>query len=126
ERETDPAEQRRLLTFVIVGGGATGVELAGALAEIARHSLRDDFRRIRPETARILILEGSDVILAAFPPPLQYSARESLERLGVEVRTNSIVTGVDDRGVLWRAAPPPGSAPGSAAPASGRIAGATG
>jgi NADH dehydrogenase len=104
EREPDPAEQRRLLTFVIVGGGATGVELAGALAEIARQTLRDDFRHIRPESSRILVLEGGGAILATFPLALQHAARESLERLGVEVRTNSIVTSVDARGVLWRSA----------------------
>ena len=63
ERETDPAAQQRLLTFVIVGGGPTGVELAGALAEIARQSLRHDFRRIRPESARIILLEGSPHVL---------------------------------------------------------------
>jgi NADH:ubiquinone reductase (H+-translocating) len=111
ERETDPEEQRRLLTFVIVGGGATGVELAGALAEIARKTLRQDFRHIRPETSRILILEGGATILVQFPEPLRHAARESLERLGVEVRTNSIVTSVDDRGVLWRAAAPAGGTP---------------
>jgi NADH dehydrogenase len=109
ERESDPQEQRRLLTFVIVGGGATGVELAGALAEIARHTLRKDFRHIRPESARILILEGGPVILSQFPAPLQNAARDSLERLGVEVRTDSLVTSVDARGVLWRAAAPPGA-----------------
>jgi len=108
ERESDPEEQRRLLTFVIVGGGATGVELAGALGEIARKTLRKDFRHIRPESSRILILEGGSVILAQFPAALQNSARESLERLGVEVRTNSLVTGVDDHGVLWRPASPTG------------------
>src|SRR5207342_1018233 len=66
ERETDASLQRRLLTFVIVGGGPTGVELAGALAEIARQSLRKDFRTIRPESARILLLEGSPAILGTF------------------------------------------------------------
>jgi NADH:ubiquinone reductase (H+-translocating) len=111
ERESNPDEQRRLLTFVIVGGGATGVELAGALAEIARKTLRQDFRHIRPETSRILILEGAATILAQFPEPLRHAARESLERLGVEVRTNSIVTGVDNRGVLWRAATAPTGGP---------------
>src|SRR5947209_8244982 len=113
EREPDPAEQRRLLTFVIVGGGATGVELAGALGEIARKTLRQDFRHIRPESSRILILEGAAQILGTFPAPLQHAARESLERLGVEVRTNSIVTMVDDRGVLWR---PAQSAAGAVSP----------
>jgi NADH:quinone reductase (non-electrogenic) len=99
EREPDPVAQARLLTFVIIGGGPTGVELAGALAEIARHSLRKDFRRIHPESAKIMLVEGSPHILAAFPAALQDAARASLARLGVEVRTGSIVTGVDDRGV---------------------------
>jgi NADH dehydrogenase len=99
ERETDPAKQRRLLTFVIVGGGPTGVELAGALAEIARQSLVHDFRRIRPESARIILLEGSPYVLPPFPDPLRDRARRSLERLGVEVRTDAIVVGIDADGV---------------------------
>jgi len=99
ERETDEVAQRRLLTFVIVGAGPTGVELAGALGEIARQALRQDFRSIRPETARILLLEGGPTVLATFPEPLRQKARESLERLGVEVRTNTIVTDVDAEGV---------------------------
>ncbi|HZT77733.1 MAG TPA: NAD(P)/FAD-dependent oxidoreductase [Vicinamibacterales bacterium] len=102
EREEDPAVQRRLLTFVIVGGGPTGVELAGALAEIARQTLRDDFRHIRPESARILLVEGSPWILATYPEPLRVEARSALERLGVEVRTSAIVTLVDERGVRWK------------------------
>jgi NADH:quinone reductase (non-electrogenic) len=107
EREGDPVKQRRLLTFVIVGGGPTGVELAGALAEIARQSLRDDFRRIRPESARIVLLEGSPYILGPFPDPLRDAARRALERLGIEVRTGSIVSGVDEDGVTWHAADGP-------------------
>ena len=99
ERETDAAKQRRLLTFVIVGAGPTGVELAGALAEIARQSLRHDFRRIHPESARIVMVEGSPYVLPPFPDPLRGAARRSLERLGVEVRTGSVVTGVDGDGV---------------------------
>ncbi|MGH9140782.1 MAG: NAD(P)/FAD-dependent oxidoreductase, partial [Vicinamibacterales bacterium] len=99
EREADSAKQRRLLTFVIVGAGPTGVELAGALAEIARQSLRRDFRRIRPESARIALLEGSPFVLSTFPEPLRAAARRSLERLGVEVRTGSVVTGVTEDGV---------------------------
>src|SRR5260221_6121267 len=94
EREPDPDRQRRLLTFVIVGGGPTGVELAGALAEIARQSLVKDFRRIRPESARIVLLEGSPHVLGTFPDPLRGAARRALERLGVEVRTDSIVVGI--------------------------------
>jgi NADH:ubiquinone reductase (H+-translocating) len=99
ERVTDVAEQRRLLTFVIVGGGPTGVELAGALAEIARQTLRDDFRRIQPASARILLLEGGPHVLPAFPDSLRHAARVSLEKLGVEVRTGAVVTSVDDEGV---------------------------
>jgi NADH dehydrogenase len=102
ERETDPGAQRRLLTFVIVGGGPTGVELAGALAEIARRTLKQDFRRIRPESARIVLLEGAPNVLGAFPPTLRETARASLAALGVEVRTSSLVTSVDEEGVLWR------------------------
>jgi NADH dehydrogenase len=112
EREPDAAAQRRLTTFVIVGGGATGVELAGALAEIARQSLRQDFRNIKPESARIMLLEGGPHLLSAFPETLREAARGSLERLGVEVHTSTIVTTVDHEGVLWRAA----SAPADAAP----------
>ena len=99
ERTSDPAEQRRLLTFVIVGGGATGVELAGALAEIARHTLRRDFRVIRPASARIVLLEGAPRLLGAFTEPLAAAARRSLEKLGVEVRTGTVVTSVDRDGV---------------------------
>lgn len=99
ERETDSAAQQRLLTFVIVGGGPTGVELAGALAEIARQTLRKDFRRIRPESARIVLLEGSPHVLGTFPPSLQRAATASLGRLGVEVRTRAVVTGIDQDGV---------------------------
>jgi len=102
EREHDPEARRRLLTFVIVGGGPTGVELAGALAEIARQSLRRDFRSIRPESARILLVEGGSSLLAAFPDRLREAARRSLENLGVEVLTSSLVTNVDADGVGWR------------------------
>jgi NADH dehydrogenase len=105
ERTIDPEAQRRLLTFVIIGAGPTGVEMAGALAEIARQSLRDDFRRIQTESARIILLEGSPHVLGTFPEPLRVAARRSLERLGVEVRTNAIVTGVDERGVTIGKAP---------------------
>jgi NADH dehydrogenase len=99
EREADDAAQRRLLTFVIVGGGPTGVELAGALAEIARQTLRKDFRSIHPESARIVLLEGGPHLLPAFSPPLRDAARRSLQRLGVDVRTGSIVTMIDEEGV---------------------------
>jgi NADH dehydrogenase len=100
ERETNEAAQRRLLTFVIVGAGPTGVEMAGALAEIAGHALRQDFRSIRPESARILLLEGGPAILSTFPEQLRKKALRSLERLGIDVRTNSVVTMVDAEGVM--------------------------
>jgi NADH:ubiquinone reductase (H+-translocating) len=94
EREHDAAEREALLTFVVVGGGPTGVELAGALAEIARRTIARDFRSIDPTAARVLLLEGGPRVLAAFPEPLSRRAQESLERIGVEVRTRSIVTQV--------------------------------
>jgi NADH:quinone reductase (non-electrogenic) len=94
ERDEDPAVRRRLLTFVIVGGGPTGAELAGALAEISRHALVHDFRAIAPESARVVLLEGGPGILAAYPARLSAFAKRSLERLGVEVRTSARVTSV--------------------------------
>ncbi len=95
ERETDPVRQRRLLTFLVVGGGPTGVELAGALAEISRHALKHDFRTIHPESARILLVEGGPHLLASYPPRLSAFARRALERLGVTVWTNKVVTDVE-------------------------------
>ncbi len=100
EREPDPAAQQRLLTFVIVGGGPTGVELAGAVAEIARHTLRGNFRHVRPESARILLVEGGPSVLPTFPETLRAAARASLDRLGVEVRTGCVVTAIDEQGVV--------------------------
>src|SRR3954453_22855588 len=99
ELERDAGKQRRLLTFLIVGAGPTGVELAGALAEIATQSLRQDFRRIHPESARVVLLEGGPFVLSPFAERLREAARRSLERLGVEVRTNSVVTDVNQDGV---------------------------
>lgn len=95
ERERDPAVQRQLLTFVVVGGGATGVELAGALAEISRHALAHDFRSIQPETARIILIEGGAEVLATYPPALSAFARRALERRGVAVWTGTRVTGIE-------------------------------
>ena len=92
ERESDPQRQRALLTFVIVGGGPTGVELAGALAEIARLSLAKDFRHFDPSSSRIILIEGGPAVLPAFPAPLREAARRDLGRLGVDVRTNALVT----------------------------------
>src|SRR5205823_3751870 len=87
EREPDPDRRRAFLTFVVVGGGPTGVELAGALAEISRHSLKDEFRHINPTLARIVLVEGLDRILPAFPPDLSARAARQLERMGVSVWT---------------------------------------
>jgi NADH dehydrogenase len=99
ERATDPAAQRRLLNFVVVGGGATGVELAGTLAEIARHTLRDEFRHIDSRTAHVMLIEGAERILPTYSPDLSDKARRQLERLGVEVRTRTFVTDIDAHGV---------------------------
>lgn len=96
ERETDRAKQRRLLTFVVVGGGPTGVELAGALAEISRHALANDFRAIDPESARVILIEGGPALLAAYREDMSAFAKKTLERLGVNVWTGSVVTNVTD------------------------------
>ena len=99
ERATDPERQSALLTFVVIGGGPTGVEMAGALAEMSRHSLARDFRHFNPSSARIILLEGGPSILTAFPEPLRDAARKDLEALGVEVRTGAAVTHVADGAV---------------------------
>jgi NADH:quinone reductase (non-electrogenic) len=99
ERDPDSARQKFLLTFIIIGGGPTGVELAGALAEIARHALKAEFDAIDPASARIILLEAGPSILTSFPESLRQSARRSLVRLGVDVRENSAVTDIDDHGV---------------------------
>jgi NADH dehydrogenase len=99
EVASDPAERRRLLTFVIVGGGPTGVEMAGAIAEIARHTLVKDFRRIDPSTARIILVEAGPRILPAMPESLSDYASQALMRMGVEVMTGTLVTKCDAGGV---------------------------
>jgi NADH dehydrogenase len=100
ERETDLARQRELLTFVVVGGGPTGVELAGTLAEIARRTLRDEFRAIDTARARIVLVEAGQTILPTFPAKLRDAARESLRRLEVDVREGVAVTHIDAHGVM--------------------------
>ena len=92
-------EQRRQLTFVVVGGGPTGVELAGAIAELARYTLARDFRNIDPGAARIILVEAGDRLLKAFPEALSAYAKQKLERLGVEVRLNHRVAVKGDEGV---------------------------
>ncbi|HWA72531.1 MAG TPA: NAD(P)/FAD-dependent oxidoreductase [Polyangiaceae bacterium] len=99
EREGDPSKQRRHLTFVVIGGGPTGVELAGAIAELAGFVLSRDFRNIRPEATRVVLVEGGDRVLGSFDPELAKSALESLQEMGVEVRAGTRVTDIDERGV---------------------------
>jgi NADH dehydrogenase len=115
EVEPDPATRQALLTFVIVGGGPTGVELAGAIAEIARHTVARDFRRIDPRRSRIILIEGAPRLLPPYPPDLSAASEQDLRRLGVEVRTNALVTrltpeaayvgeeAIPTRTVLWAA-----------------------
>ena len=100
EMEPDPAAQAAWLTFAIVGAGPTGVELAGTLAEIARHTLRHEFRRIDLHAARVLLLEAGPRVLSSFPESLSEKARKQLERLGVEVHTGTPVGAIDADGVL--------------------------
>jgi len=115
ERENDAAVQEALLTFVIVGAGPTGAELAGALSEIARQTMLRDFRRINPSSARVILVEGRERVLPTYPPNLSEKARKQLEHLGVEVITSAVVTSVTStevcigertipaRTVLWAA-----------------------
>ena len=136
ERGGDPARQRRHLTFVIVGGGPTGVELAGALGEMSHHTLTRDFRNINPRLARIILLEAGPRILPSFSEKMAVKAVRDLEKLGVQIRTSSPVTGIDSEGVqigperleagtiLWAAgvqAAPLGKKLGAEADAMGRI-----
>jgi NADH dehydrogenase len=135
ERESDPEKTRSGLTFVVVGGGPTGVELAGALGEIANDTLKHEFRSIDPSNARIILLEGGDRILPAYPPDLSSDAVRSLAGLGVTVQPNAVVTEISKdsvkvhcggeereipaRTVLWAAGV-------AASPLGGKIAAATG
>lgn len=99
ETTGDEEERRRLLGFVLVGAGPTGVELAGAIGELARHTLAREFRRFDPASARVLLVEADGEVLPGYPGDLRRKARASLERLGVEVRTGSMVSAIDGRGV---------------------------
>ena len=136
EREADPVRRAAWLTFVVVGGGATGVELAGTFAEIARHTLRGEFRRIDPHTARVVVVEGADRVLPPYPQELSAKAQRALERLGVTVWPGRMVTGIDADGVslgaeriacrtvIWAAgvaASPLGAALGAPLDRAGRV-----
>ena len=102
ERAATPEEARAWLTFVIVGAGATGLELSGALAEIARETLRHDFRKINPQEARIILMEGAPRVLGAFPEDLSAKAEKLVARLGVEVLKGVMVTNIDAHGVTFK------------------------
>ena len=99
ETEADPDERRRLLNFVVVGGGATGVELTGAIAELAKRTLASDFRTINPGSARIVLVEAGPRLLRQFHESLSHSAQRALEKLGAEVRLGTAVTGCDEAGI---------------------------
>ena len=104
ERESDPAAQRDWLTFAVVGGGPTGVELAGALGEIGLTTLKKDFRSIDPTDVRVVLFEGKDRLLLAYPEKLSAAAKRSLESRHVDVRLDTLVTAIDDRGVTVKTA----------------------
>ncbi len=99
ERETDPEQRRRLMTFVVVGGGPTGVEMAGAIADLSRDILHADFHRVRRQELKVVLIEAAPRILTAFDPPLSDKARAQLQELGVEVRSGVRVENVDATGV---------------------------
>src|SRR6266853_1955995 len=109
ERIEDPVQRSAWLTFVIVGAGPTGVELAGAIGEIARETLRNDFRSIHPEEARILLVDGASRVLPPFPEDLSRKAAKTLSRLGVEMKTRVMVKHIDQQGLVLQ--PPNGAEP---------------
>ena len=102
ERELDPAERAKLLSFVVIGAGPTGVELAGAIAELGRFVLERDFRRVRPSETRVLLVEGGARVLSAFDPTLSEAAVQQLASLGVQVRTGTVVERIGPEGVVLR------------------------
>jgi NADH dehydrogenase len=102
EREPDPEKRRALLNFVIVGAGPTGVEMAGTLAELARYTMRGEFRNIDPTAAQFVLVEGLDRVLPTYPPQLSARATRDLEKLGVTIRTNTLVEDVNEEGVVLR------------------------
>lgn len=102
ERETDPEIKKALLTFVVVGAGPTGVELAGAIADLANATLKRDFRNIDTAQTRIVLIEGMDRVLPPFAPSLSENAAQALQELGVEIRTKALVTNLDGENVTFR------------------------
>ena len=102
ERASDPDLQSEWLTFVVVGGGPTGVEISGQLAILARHTMKRDFRRMDPRAARVILLDAGDRVVAAFSEPTSAKAAKELADLGVTVREKAMVTGIDSRGVTVR------------------------
>jgi NADH:ubiquinone reductase (H+-translocating) len=118
EREADQLLRDALLTFVVIGAGPTGVEMAGTLAEIARHTLPGEFRRINPASARVLLVEGGPRVLQAMPPDLSDKAVKQLNKLGVQVMLNCKVTGIDADGISASCASAIGNAQGKTASAS--------
>lgn len=101
ELEPDPARQQALLTFAVVGGGPTGVELSGAIAEIARYTLKGNFRKFDPAMTRVLLMEGTDRILPSYPASLSETARRDLERMGVTVMLKTTVTSISDHSITY-------------------------
>ena len=118
ERCTEPTAREPWMTFVVIGAGPTGVEMAGTMTEIAHHTLPDEFRRIDSRQTRVVLIEGSDRVLGSFVPSLSLRARQQLEHLGVEVRTGCKVTGIDAEGVVFETADP---ADAAASPARHRL-----
>ena len=106
ERIHDPVQREALLTFVVIGGGPTGVEMAGTLAEISRRTLPGEFRHFEPSHAHVLLLEGGSRVLQAMPPELSRRAEEQLKALGVDVRTGAKVTHIDEQGLEVETASP--------------------
>ena len=104
EKESDPTRRAAWLTFVVIGAGPTGVEMAGTLAEIARHTLPGEFRRIDPSSAQVLLVEAGPRVLQAMPPTLSERARQQLEKLGVQVRLGASVTAIDADGLMVKTA----------------------
>nr|BBH85833.1 NADH dehydrogenase [Thermosporothrix sp. COM3] len=100
ELETDPERVRELLTFIVVGAGPTGIEMAGAIAEVAHKVLKSEFRNIDPSMARVILLEMAPRVLPVFPEALSHKAKQALVKLGVEVRTNTAVSLIDENGVI--------------------------